>query len=275
MSTNIDTHFIEQYESELYVAFQNMGNVLRPRVRVKQVTGTTAHFPRIGIAPAAQPKGRKGKVPLMDILRDRVAVDLTDYYGADLIDTLDELKTNVQEKTATQSAIVSSLGRTWDDIATAAIASTTNANNSLGSADTFSSDSVHRLILEQFGSADAMGGGQNHALVTWKAWADMLQLLTFVNTEYGGDASLTSDGQKPKMYYGFHYAPFSRLPKHSSGNPTNLWWHGNVVGVAENKSITASTDFLPDYDATFIMGKMSLGGLLIDATGAIKRRYGG
>lgn len=275
MPGQVDEHFIKQYESELFEAFQLMGNVMRPRVRVKNVRGSSTHFPKIGTAPEALPKSRKGKVPLMDILRDRVECTVTDYYGADMIDDLDELKTNVEEKAATQRAITQSLGRTFDTLALTALGTTSNANNSVGSNDSWSTDAVPRLVLEHFGEANAIGGGENHAVISWKAWSDLLGLNSFINTEYGGDPMLTSEGQRPKMYFGFHYVPYSNLPEFSAGIPLNLWFHRSVIGVAQNKDITASTAFLDEYDATFIMGKMSLGAVLIDSDGAIKRRYAG
>lgn len=99
MSQTSDAIFIQQFEAELFEAFQNQGGAMRSRLRRKTgVVGTRTHFPKIGLAPAAQPKTRNGKVPLLDIVRDRVQCDLTDYYGADMIDSLDELKTNVDEK---------------------------------------------------------------------------------------------------------------------------------------------------------------------------------
>lgn len=278
MASNIDAHFIEQYESELFVAFQNKGGVMRSRVRRKTgVVGLSTYFPKIGTAPAAQPKTRRGKVPLLDILRDRVKCDLSDRYGADMIDDLDTLKTNVEEKTATQDAIVMSLARSEDDFALAAAITTTNAANNTASDDSFSSDAIPRLMLETFGNNEAMDGGMMFSLVTWKAWTDLLAVDTFADSEYGGpETGLISEGQKPKMYFGFWYAPYSRCPLDAaSGKKLNLWWHKLCLGVAVGKEITSTTDFLKEYDSHYIMGKMSQGAVLIDATGVVKRRYGG
>jgi hypothetical protein len=271
---DVSVHFIEQFESEVYEAFQNKGGVFQPRVRVKQIAAEKTHFPKIGIAPEAQPKSRKGKVPLMDILRDTQECSVSDWYAADMIDQLDELKTNVNEKEATKKQIVNSMRRKWDSIAQAALQSTTNANNSVGVDDSWSSDDIPRLVMEQFGNAEAMADGENYALVSWKAWADALELNSFINSMYGGDTALTSDGMLPKMWFGFHYVPYSRLTRNGT-KPLNLWWHKNVVGVAENKTIVVTSEYLPEYDATFIMSKMALGSVLLDITGAIKRQYAG
>jgi hypothetical protein len=276
MSGSITTHFTEEFTQELYVAFQNKGGVMRPRTRRKSgVIGSRVHFPKIATAPVAQPKTRRGKVPTMDIVRSRVQCDLTDYYASDFIDDLDQLKTNVEEKTALQNAIVMSLARSEDDVAKAQLATSNNANNSLGANDTWTTDATPRQILEQFGAADAMEAGMMHALVTWRTWNDLLSLNSFINSDFGGDPMLTSEGQRSKMYFGFAYAPWSRLPIHSSTFPINMWFNSRCIGVAVGKEISPSSTWNDEYDAWYVKGKMSLGACLIDATGVILRRYNG
>lgn len=274
MTGEITKHFTEDFNEELFVAFQNAGGVMRGRSRRKTgIVGYRTHFPKIGLAATAQQKTRNGKVPLQDIARDRVFCDLVDYYGGDMIDDLDELKTNVEEKGAIQNAIVMSLMRSEDDIALAALAATTNANNSLGANDSFSSDAVPRLLLQQFGAAEAFQGGNMHALVTWASWADLLALNTFVNSQVGGDTRMTVEGVNPKRFYGFDYAPFSRLPLHSSGARLNLFWNPKCLGTAVGKEVTPETAWLSEYSAHLITGKMSQGAVLIESIGAIARRY--
>lgn len=274
MSGSITTHFTEEFNQELYVAFQNMGGVMRARTRRKTgVVGFRTHFPRIATAPVAQPKTRRGKVPTMDIVRSRVFCDLQDFYGADFVDDMDQLKTNVEEKSAVQNAIVMSLARSEDDVAKVAAATSNNANNSLGASDTWSSDAIPRQVLEQFGAAEAIEPGNMHCAITWRAWNDALSFNSFINSDFGGDPMLTSEGQRPKMWFAFAYFPWSRLPLHSSGAPMNMWWNSRCVGVAVGKEISPSTTWHDENDAWFIKGKMSLGAVLIDATGVILRRY--
>jgi len=274
MSGSITNHDIQEFNAELYTAFQNKGGVMRPRVRRKTgVIGTQTKFPKIATAGPATAKTRNGKVPLMDIARTRVDCDLVDRYGADMIDDLDELRTNVAERGAVQAAIAMSLARAEDDFALAAIVTSGNANNSVGASDSFSSDAVPRSVLEAFGNAEAMEGGQMHAVVTWRTWNDLLSLNSFINSDFGGDPALTSEGQRPKQYFGFAYAPYSRCPTHSSGRKINMWLNSMCVGVAVGKEITPETAWLSDYDAWFIKGKMRMGACLIDDTGVILRHY--
>lgn len=267
-------HDISVFNAELYAAAQNKGGIMKPRTRRKTgVIGTTAYFPKFGVAPTAQGKTRNGKVPLMDIARTRTSCTLADFYGADLIDDLDQLKTNVAEKAAVQDAISWSLYRKEDDIALAAAIGGSNANDLTASDDAWTADTIPRLVLEKFGAAEIMDGEGMHALITWKAWNALLALNSFINSQYGGDTRLTSEGQLPKQYFGFAYVPFSRLAAHSGGTKYNLWFNAKVLGVAVGQEITTRTDYLPDFDAWQVMSKMSQGAVLVDDTGIIKRRY--
>lgn len=273
MANEITKHFTEQFNSELYVAFQNEGSVMRARSRRKTgVIGYRTHFPKIGLASTALPKTRAGKVPLQDIARDRVFCDLQDFYGATTIDKLDELKTNVEEKSAVQQALVMSLARSEDDIATAELATSTNPANVLGSSDSWSSDAVHRQMLATFGRNEAFEGGTMHALVSWAAWADLLALNTFINSQFGGDTDLPVEGVKPKVFFGFAYAPFSRLPL-SGVLPINMWWNPKTIGTAVGQEIEPSTDWLPESHNWLIKATMSQGAKILDSTGIVLRRY--
>lgn len=267
-------HEIEEFNQELYAAAQNKGGFMKPRARRKTgVIGYRTHFPKIGVAPAAQPKTKNGKVPLLDIARTRVFCDLNDFYGADLIDDLDELKTNVAERTAVQDAITWSLNRKEDDIAFAALVSGANVNDNTATDDNWTSDVIPRTVLQQFGDAEIMDGGQMHAAIKWSAWNALLAQDTFINSQYGGDTSLTSEGQAPKMYFGFAYVPFSRLPTFSGASKYNIWWNSRVLAIAVGKEITTTMERLPEYDAMQIMGKLSQGACLVDDAGVVKRRY--
>jgi hypothetical protein len=253
---NLSAHEIDVFENELYVAAQNKGGFMRPRSRRKTgVIGLTVYFPKLGIAGPAQPKTRNGKVPLLDIARTRVSCVLTDNYAG------------------IQDSILFSLNRKEDDIAIAALVSGTNANDSLAADDTWSSDLIPRTVLQQFGDAEIMDGGDMFAMVKWKTWNDLLSFNSFINSQYGGNTELTSEGQAAKMYFGFAYTPFSRMPTHSSGSKLNVWWNKKVVGVAVGAEIRMTVERLPEYDADQIMGKMSQGACLVDPIGVIKRRY--
>lgn len=274
MSAEVPNHFIKQYESELYHLVQNGGGFLRPRVRVKSgIVGSTADFPRIGIGATASAKDRHGLVPTMDFDRDVVTVTLYDRYGATWRDKLDDLKTNVDERAAVMKNITASLGRAEDDFILTALMSTSNSANSTSANDTFSTTAVYRGMLETFGKNEIFEAGQMHNVISWTAWAELLDLDEFVNADWDGNTELVKEGwQRPKMFYGFSVAPYSRLTLTSSKR-TNLWFHKMCVALALAKDISTETAWNTERQAWWMGANMSMGAVLIDGTGVVKRQH--
>ena len=69
MAATIDQGFVTQFESEVKLAYQQMGSKLRGTVRLKSnVVGSTVRFPKLGAGTAAA-KARNGNVPVMNAVR--------------------------------------------------------------------------------------------------------------------------------------------------------------------------------------------------------------
>ena len=97
MANTIDTAFIKQFESEVHLAYQRMGSKLRNTVRMaNNVTGSVVRFQKIGTGSAST-KSRNGLVTPMELAHTTVEATMSDFYAAEYIDKLDELKTNINE----------------------------------------------------------------------------------------------------------------------------------------------------------------------------------
>ena len=100
MANTIDTAFIKQFETEVHMAFQRMGSKLKNTIRnVNSVNGSVVRFQKIG-SGSASTKSRNGMVTPMELTHTNVEATMADYYAAEYIDKLDELKTNIDERQA-------------------------------------------------------------------------------------------------------------------------------------------------------------------------------
>ena len=116
MANTIDTAFIRQFETEVHLAYQRMGSKLRNTVRtVSNVNGSSVRFQKIGTGSAST-KSRNGMVTPMELTHTTVDVSLSDFYAAEYIDKLDELKTNIDERQAVAQSAAAALGRKTDEI---------------------------------------------------------------------------------------------------------------------------------------------------------------
>ena len=129
MATQISTAFIKQFESEVHMAYQRMGSKLKNTVRQSNnVQGSQARFQKVGTGSAST-KSRHGNVPTMEISHSTVDVTLSDFYAADMVDTLDELKTNIDERQVLAQSAASALGRKIDQLIIDVLDAGSNSNN--------------------------------------------------------------------------------------------------------------------------------------------------
>ena len=171
MANTIDTAFIRQFETEVHLAYQRMGSKLRNTVRtVSNVNGSTVRFQKIGTGSAST-KSRNGMVTPMELAHTTVDVTLSDFYAAEYIDKLDELKTNIDERQAVATSAAAALGRKTDEILISAMDSGKNSteindNNAIAKADLLE-------LFETFGSANLPEDGQRYLAMHPKGYADL------------------------------------------------------------------------------------------------------
>ncbi len=175
MANTIDTAFIKQFESEVHMAYQRMGSKLRNTVRtVSSVRGNTVRFQKIGTGSAST-KSRNGNVAPMELAHTNVEATMSDYYAAEYIDKLDELKTNIDERQAVAKSAAAALGRKTDEILITAMDAGANATQINSTAAAV--DKADLLTLfETFGSADIPEDGGVTLLCTRRVMLTCLQL---------------------------------------------------------------------------------------------------
>ena len=265
MSTQVEQAFIRNFEAEVHVQYQQMGSKLRNTVRVKDnVVGASTTFQKVGKGTAAT-KARHGKVPVMNVDHSTVDCNLQDYYAGDWVDTLDELKTNINEQQVVARAGAYALGRKTDELIIAELAAT-DAQAGAGT-DGLTRDKA-LAAFELLGEADIPDDGERHAVIGWKQWSQLLTIQEFANADYVGEDELPWKGSQAKRWLGTLWVPHSGLPK--AGNVRScFWYHKTAVGHAIGSEVKTDITWHGDRAAHFINNMMSQGACLIDKTGVI------
>ena len=118
MSSTIYNAFITQCEAEGHMAYQRQGSKLKNLIRVVNgVSGESVKFQKVGTGEATT-KARHAEVVAMNISHTNVTATLSDYYASDYVDKLDELKTNIDERSVIATTAAYALGRKTDSIIT-------------------------------------------------------------------------------------------------------------------------------------------------------------
>ena len=211
MATSITTAFIKQFESEVHMAYQRMGSKLRNTVRqLNNVKGNQARFQKVGKGSATE-KSRHANVPTMEVTHNTVDVTLSDFYAADYVDRLDELKTNIDERQVLSQSAAAALGRKTDQLIVDVLDAGSNSNNVVhGSAALTLAKAL--TVYEAFGEADVPDDGQRYFVVSPAGWADLLQIDQFSRAEYIGEGELPyAGGMTAKRWLGFLWFTHSGL----------------------------------------------------------------
>jgi hypothetical protein len=264
MANTIDQAFIKQFESEVHMAYQRMGSKLRNTVRSTNVTGSTARFQVIGKGTAST-KTRNGDVSTMELAHTNVEATMADYYAAEYIDKLDELKININERQAVAQSAAAALGRQTDALIVAAmdaganstqIADTTGA---LGKADLLT-------LFQTFGAEDIPEDGQRYLAMSPAGFADLFNINEFASSDYVGPQSLPfAGGMTMKEFLGFKIFSTSAV-----AGGKNFAYHARAVGIGINSDVQTEVNYVPQKVAHLATSMMSMGSVVIDDDGVFE-----
>lgn len=266
MAIDINDAFVKQYESEVHVAYQRMGSKLRNTVRQKNnVKGASTTFQKVGKGTAGT-KSRHGNVPVMSIDHTPVECTLADYYAADYIDKLDELKINHDERAVVTQAAANAVGRKTDDLIITALDGTSNVVTEGGT--TGLNQTKINTVFEYFGNNDVPDDGERYFVISPGAWTDLLGITAFSNADYVGSDDLPyKGGMVARRWMGFMWFQHSGLPVASSIRK-NFAYHRSAIGHASGAEVSSELNYIAEKAAHLATSMMSQGSVLIDATGA-------
>ena len=261
MANTIDQAFIKQFETEVHMAYQRMGSKLRNTIRSTNVTGSTARFQKIG-AGAASTKTRNGDVTTMELAHTNVEATMADYYAAEYIDKLDELKININERQAVAQSAAAALGRQTDALIVAAMDLGANATaiadvtGALGKADLLT-------LFETFGTADIPEDGQRYLAMSPAGFADLFNINEFASSDFVGPQNLPfAGGMTMKEFLGFKIFSTSAV-----AGGKNFAYHTTAVGIGINSDVQTEVNYVPQKVAHLATSMMSMGSVAIDSNG--------
>jgi len=261
MANTIDQAFIKQFETEVHLAYQRMGSKIRNTVRTSNVTGSTARFQKIGTG-AASTKSRNGNVTAMELAHTYAEVTMADYYAAEYIDKLDELKININERQAVAQSAAAALGRKTDELLTTAMDAGANATQIADISGAL--DKADLLTLFQtFGTADIPEDGQRYLAMSPAGFADLFNITEFASSDYVGPQNLPfAGGMTMKEFLGFKIYSTSAV-----AGGKNFAYHTSAVGLGVNADVSTEINYVAEKVSHLATSMMSMGAVVIDSNG--------
>lgn len=277
MANTIDQGFITQFESEVKLAYQQMGSKLRNTVRLKtNVVGSTVRFPKLG-AGTASVKARDGQVPVMNATRSYADATMGDWYAAEYVDKLDELKTNVDERRILVETCAAAIGRKVDNLViTAAAASISSTYADTGAYNNFSNTKYNNAIkaavikaYQSLNANDVPDDGNRVCLVGPHQWNHLLNVTEFASSDYVGPEQhpwLNSGTQARKWLNTVFMMHSGLATANSAASRICLMYHRNAIGLGE-AGLSLAMDWVPEKASTLIDNMISAGSVRIEDTG--------
>jgi hypothetical protein len=261
MANSIDQAFIKQFETEVHMAYQRMGSKLRNTVRSSNVTGSSARFQKIGTG-AASTKSRNGNVTAMELTHTNVEVTMADYYAAEYIDKLDEMKININERQAVAQSAAAALGRKTDELIVAAMDAGANATQIADVSGALVKGDL-LVLFETFGTADIPEDGQRYLAMSPAGFADLFSITEFASSDYVGPQNLPfAGGMTMKEFLGFKIFSTSAV-----AGGKNFAYHTSSIGLGVNADVSTEVNYVAEKVSHLATSMMSMGAVAIDSNG--------
>ena len=264
MATDISVAFIKQFESEVHLAYQQQGSLLRNMVRVKNnVKGAKTTFQLIGKGTATT-KTRHGVITPMNLEHSSVDVTLVDSYAGEWVDALDELKTNIDERGAVAKSGAYALGRKSDEHIINALDGGTNI---VGDGTTALTKALVLEAFAKFNEKEVPDDGERYAVVSPIQWNDLLNIQEFSDSDYVDDKPFMK-GRECRKWLGINWCMHTGLPLADTVRSAFMF-HKSAVGFASGQDVKTDITWHGDHASHFINNMMSQGAGLIDNDGVI------
>ncbi len=266
-ANTISTSFIKEYETEVKLAYQREGSLLRNTVRRKTgVIGSTADFQTYGTGVATD-KARNGDVVPMNPAHATVTATLVDKYAPIYIDSLDELKINIDERGAAVKTGAWALGRVADgQIVTVldAQGTTYDAGTSVGG---FTEAKVLAALYTKVCGNDVPPGNLTVTL-GWYQVAQAMALDAFVNRQYVGEEYPLLKTVNAFTWGGATFVPTSGLSLAVAGTVRYCYAYDKAaIGHAIGAEVSTEINYIAEKVSWLINSYMSQGAVLIDTKG--------
>jgi len=241
-----------------------MGSKLRNTVRSTNVTGSTARFQVIGKGTAST-KTRNGDVTTMELAHTNVEATMADYYAAEYIDKLDELKININERQAVAQSAAAALGRQTDALITTAMDAGANSTQIADTGGALVKADLLTLF-ETFGAEDIPEDGQRYLAMSPAGFADLFNINEFASSDYVGPQNLPfAGGMTMKEFLGFKIFSTSAV-----AGGKNFAYHARAVGIGINSDVQTEINYVPQKVAHLATSMMSMGSVVIDDDGVFE-----
>ena len=267
MSSNITTAFVQQYSANVQMLSQQMGSLLRDKVRLESVVGKNAFFDQVGSVTAVEKTSRHSDTPQIDTPHARRRVSLSDYEFADLIDQQDKVRLLIDPTSSYAQAAAMAMGRAMDDVIISAALGTAftgeTGSTSTANANSIAHGSTGLTIAKLRSAKETLDLGSvdpsipRHIIVSPKQITDLLGTTEVTSSDFNTVKALANG--EINSFLGFNFIVSNRLSL-SGTTRSCIAYAQDGIALAVGKDVQARIDERADKSyATQVYYCMSIG----------------
>ena len=267
MSSQITTAFVQQYSANVQLLSQQMGSLLRDKVRLESVVGKNAFFDQVGSVIAVEKTSRHSDTPQIDTPHARRRVSLADYEFADLIDQQDKVRLLIDPTSSYAQAAAMAMGRAMDDVIISAALGTAftgeTGSTSTANANSIAHGSTGLTIAKLRSAKETLDLGSvdpsipRPIIVSPKQITDLLGTTEVTSSDFNTVKALANG--EINSFLGFNFIVSNRLSL-SGTTRSCIAFAQDGIALAVGKDVQARIDERADKSyATQVYYCMSIG----------------
>ena len=267
MSTQVTTAFVQQYSANVQMLSQQMGSLLRDKVRVESVTGKNAFLDQVGSVTAIEKTSRHSDTPQIDTPHARRRLSLADYEFADLIDQQDKVRLLIDPTSSYAQAAAMAMGRAIDDVIITAALGTAYTGETGATSTANANQIVHggavltiaklREAKQTLDLSDVDPSIPRYIIVSPKQISGLLNITEVTSSDFNTVKALATG--EVNSYLGFNFIVSNRLAL-SGTTRSCIAFAQDGLALGIGKDISARIDEGADKSyATQVYYCMSIG----------------
>ena len=267
MSSQVTTAFVQQYSANVQMLSQQMGSLLRDKVRIESITGKNAFLDQVGSVTAVEKTSRHSDTPQIDTPHARRRISLSDYEFADLIDQNDKVRLLIDPTSSYAQAAAMAMGRAIDDVIISAALGTAYTGET-GSTSTANANTIAhgsggltvaklRTAKQTLDLSDVDPSIPRHIIVSPRQISDLLNITEVTSADFNTVKALANG--EINTYLGFNFIVSNRLAL-SSTTRSCIAFAQDGIALGIGKDVNARIDERSDKSyATQVYYCMSIG----------------
>ncbi|MBD1210592.1 MAG: hypothetical protein H9535_19345 [Ignavibacteria bacterium] len=274
MSSQADNAFVTQFTKEWVTRYQLKETKLLGTVRKYTGVGSTFSIPRINAVAAVRNKPRHADLAPANAEMDRISFQMQTVHAGDVIDNLDQLRTNAEYRGALTDVLVAGVNREIDRIITEAL-NTATTTEIAGTAYTPSTIITAGKLLS---NALVPQDENRFAIISPGAWEDAISDNKIGSRDYINRDDFQSGMLRGAL--GFNHVMFQALPDSTwtggaapaigASRRRCFFYHKESVAVGIGQEPKIEINYVPEKFGWFIGVEAMVGAVLVQPSAVFR-----